>query len=159
VISGTVVILLAVTVSSIGASPEIEADSIMPTGSDRRWLTRPLIQKITSSWFATSLRPALQSEETGGTEGMSDMGAEPADALDVLRDVWRSRGQSTADLEDACGQKSCKRMDDAGVGFDNFAAGDEDLTAAWRARLAREGKLNREGGTIRDLVLGSAEAH
>lgn len=89
---------------------------------------------------------------------MSDMGVEPAEALDVLRDVWRSQGQSAADLDDACGQKSCKKMDDAGVGFDNFADGDENLTGAWRDRLAREGKLNRDGGTIRDLVLGSAEA-
>ena len=48
-------------------------------------------------------------------------------------------------------------MTDAGVGFDDYAEGGEDLTAAWRARLEREGKLNRSGGTIRDLVLGSAE--
>jgi hypothetical protein len=91
---------------------------------------------------------------------MSDMGAEPAEALGVLREVWRSQGQSAADLDDACGQKSCKKMDDAGVGFDGFAAGEgeEDLTAAWRVRLAREGKLNGAGGTIRDLVLGRAEA-
>jgi hypothetical protein len=87
---------------------------------------------------------------------MSDMGAEPAEAVDVLRDVWRSQGQSAADLDEACGQKSCKRMDDAGVGFDGFADGEEDLTAAWQARLAREGKLSRDGGTVRDLVLGSA---
>jgi hypothetical protein len=89
---------------------------------------------------------------------MSDMGAEPAGALDVLRDVWRGQGQSIADLDDSCGQKSCKRMDDAGVGFDEFADGDEDLAAAWRGRLEREGKLNRDGGTVRDLVLGSAKA-
>jgi hypothetical protein len=88
---------------------------------------------------------------------MSEMGAEPAEALDVLREVWRSQGQSVADLDDSCGQKSCKRMDDAGVGFDHFADGEEDLTAGWQARLAREGKLNRNGGSIRDLVLGSAE--
>lgn len=75
----------------------------------------------------------------------------------MLREVWRGQGQSAADLDDSSGEKSCKRMDDAGVGFDNFADGEEDLTAAWQARLAREGKLNR-GGTIRDLVLGSAQA-
>jgi hypothetical protein len=91
---------------------------------------------------------------------MSDMGAEPAEALDVLREVWRGQGQSAADLDDACGQKSCKKMDDAGVGFDGFAQseGEEDPAAAWRARLAREGKLNRAGGTVRELVLGPAEA-
>jgi hypothetical protein len=91
---------------------------------------------------------------------MSDMGAEPAEALDVLREVWRSRGQSAADLDDSCEQKSCKKMDDAGVGFDGFAQseGEEDPATAWRTRLAREGKLNRAGGTVRELVLGSADA-
>jgi hypothetical protein len=90
---------------------------------------------------------------------MSEMSPEPADALDVLRAVWRSQGQTAADLDGDSGEtKSCKRMADAGVGFDDFGAG-EDLTSAWRTRLEREGKLNRSGGSIRDLVLGSAEAH
>jgi hypothetical protein len=87
------------------------------------------------------------------------MSAESVDALDVLRDVWRSTGQSAADLVDPAGeQKACKRMTDAGVGYEDFAAGEEDLNAAWRARLEREGKLNRSGGTVRDLVIGSAES-
>jgi hypothetical protein len=91
---------------------------------------------------------------------MSEMSAEPAHALDVLRAVWRSQGQTAGDLDDESGdQKSCKRMADAGVGFDDFAAGGEDLPSAWRARLEREGKLNRSGGSIRDLVLGPAEIH
>jgi hypothetical protein len=88
---------------------------------------------------------------------MSDMGAEPAEALNVLREIWRSSGQTAADLDDACEQKSCKRMDDAGVGFDDFGDGGDDLLAAWRARLAREGKLSHAGGSIRDLVIGPAE--
>jgi hypothetical protein len=87
------------------------------------------------------------------------MSAETGEALDVLRNVWRSRGQSAADLIDPSGEeKSCTRMSDAGVGYEDFAAGEEDLNAAWRARLEREGKLNRSGGTVRDLVMGSAEA-
>ena len=87
------------------------------------------------------------------------MSAEPGEALDVLRNVWRSRGQSAADLADPSGEeKSCKRMADAGVGYEDFAAGEQDLNVAWRARLEREGKLDRSGGTIRDLVMGSAEA-
>jgi hypothetical protein len=90
---------------------------------------------------------------------MSDMSAESGEALDVLRNVWRSKGQSVADLVDASGeQKSCKRMADAGVGYDDFAGGEEDLNAAWRARLEREGKLKPSGGTIRDLVMGSVDA-
>jgi len=87
------------------------------------------------------------------------MSAEPGEALEVLRNVWRSNGQGAADLVDPSGEeKSCKRMADAGVGYEDFAAGEQDLNAAWQARLAREGKLNRSGGTIRDLVIGSAEA-
>jgi len=89
---------------------------------------------------------------------MSDMSAEHAEALDVLREVWRGKGQTTADLDDAAGEgKSCKRMAEAGVGFDDFAAGEGNLTSAWRARLEREGKLNRSGASVRDLVLGSPE--
>lgn len=89
---------------------------------------------------------------------MSDMSAEPAEALEVLREVWRRQGQTAADLDDAAGEQgSCKRMADAGVGFDDFAAGEGDLTTAWRARLEHEGKLNRSGGSVRDLVLGSPE--
>ncbi len=95
------------------------------------------------------------------------MSAERAEALEVLREVWRGQGQDAADLddprgvvppEDSCETKSCKRMADAGVGFDNFADEEPgavvDLAAAWRARLRREGKYNAGGGSIRDLVIG-----
>jgi hypothetical protein len=85
---------------------------------------------------------------------MADMSAERAETLEVLREVWRAQGQNAAALDDGC-EKSCRRMTDAGVGFDDFAAGnDADRTAAWRARLEREGKLNHSGGSLRDLVLG-----
>jgi len=75
------------------------------------------------------------------------------EALEVLREVWRGQGQTAADLDTEGSEKSCKRMADAGVGFDDFAAGDDPATA-WRARLEREGKLSRSGGSVRDLVLG-----
>lgn len=81
------------------------------------------------------------------------MSAESAEALEVLREVWRSTGQSAADLDDGC-EKSCKRMTDAGVGFEDFAGETgADRIEAWRSRLEREGKLSRSG-SIRDLVLG-----
>ena len=83
------------------------------------------------------------------------MDAERAEALEVLRDLWRGQAQGTADL-DACGESSCKRMTDAGVGFDEFGAGSETgRAAAWRARLEREGKLGT-AGSLADLVLRPA---
>jgi hypothetical protein len=81
--------------------------------------------------------------------------AEHAETLEVLRDVWRVQGQNAADLDDSC-ESHCKKMTDAGVGFDDYAAGDEnDRVAAWRARLEREGKL-RTAGSLRDLILHPA---
>jgi hypothetical protein len=89
---------------------------------------------------------------------MSEMSQDSAESLDVLRAVWRSQGQTAAHLDGEAGEnKSCKRMADAGVGFDDFAAGEEDPGSAWRARLQREGKLNQSGGSVRDLVLGPAK--
>jgi hypothetical protein len=90
------------------------------------------------------------------------MGAERTDlpeaaALEVLRDVWRAQAQAVADLDDSC-ESHCKKMTDAGVGFDDYAAGDEtDRIAAWRARLEREGKLGT-AGSLRDLIMRPAGA-
>jgi hypothetical protein len=81
------------------------------------------------------------------------MAAERAEALEVLRDVWHAQAQTVADLDDSC-ESHCKKMTDAGVGFDDYAAGDAtDRMAAWRARLAREGKLG-DAGSVRDIVMG-----
>lgn len=85
------------------------------------------------------------------------MSRQPDEALDVLREVWGAHGQSSTDLDEAFGAtKSCKRMAD--VGFDDLADSSGDLRAAWRATLRRDGKLSPEAGTVRDLILGSAEA-
>jgi hypothetical protein len=87
------------------------------------------------------------------------MSAESADALEVLREVWRGQGQTAAELDDLSCEKSCKRMTDAGVGFEDFAGQkDVDRIVAWRARLEREGKLSRSGGSVRDLVLGPQDS-
>ena len=84
------------------------------------------------------------------------MSREPDETLDVLRGVWSARGQGPADLDEATGHgKSCKRM--ANVGFQDMAEDDADLRAAWRDRLQREGKLNPEGGSLADVILGPAE--
>ena len=87
------------------------------------------------------------------------MSGNAEEALEVLREVWSAQGQTAEDIEEACGTvltsgKSCKRMTD--VGFDGLAEEtDGDLRLAWRTQLAREGKLNRGAGSVRDLVLGS----
>jgi hypothetical protein len=44
------------------------------------------------------------------------------------------------------------------VTFDGFAEPGSDVGGAWRAKLAREGKLSDSGASIRDLVLGSTES-
>ena len=83
------------------------------------------------------------------------MSRQPDEALEVLRGVWNAQGQSSADLE-ACGtSKSCKSM--ANINFDGLAGPDGDLRTAWRTRLEREGKMNPQGGSIGDMVLGPAE--
>jgi hypothetical protein len=85
------------------------------------------------------------------------MSGQPEDALDVLREVWSGQGQTSADLDEACGTtKSCKKMAD--VGFEGMADPDGDLRSAWRNTLRREGKLNPEAGSVRDLVLGAEPA-
>jgi hypothetical protein len=87
------------------------------------------------------------------------MSAESAEALEVLREVWRGQGQTAADLDELSCEKSCKRMTDAGVGFEDFGGGsDMERIDAWRARLEREGKLSRSGGSVRDLILGSHDS-
>jgi hypothetical protein len=79
-----------------------------------------------------------------------------SEPLEVLRGIWRSQGQMDADLGSET--KSCKRMDDAGVGFEDFADDATDLAAAWRARLECEGKLAKSGDdSVRELVLGPGD--
>jgi hypothetical protein len=81
------------------------------------------------------------------------MSGNTEEVLEVLREVWSARGQRAEDVEDCGDVKACKRMAD--VGFDGLAEEtDGDLQLAWRTQLAREGKLNRGGGSVRDLVLG-----
>ena len=79
---------------------------------------------------------------------------ESDDARDVLRAVWSAEGAPRAELdEDFPAKKVCKNMKD--VSFDGMAEPGSDLRAAWRERLAREGKLSTSGDSIRDLVLGA----
>jgi hypothetical protein len=108
-------------------------------------------------------RTAAQDSNTA--ERYPQMSGQPDDALEVLREVWSAQGQTSADLEAACGEtKSCKKMAD--VGFEGLAdasadagtGAGRDLRTAWRDQLRREGKLNHEAGSVRDLVLGPPQA-
>ena len=85
------------------------------------------------------------------------MSGQADEAREVLREVWSAQGQGSEDLDEALGTaKSCKKMAD--VGFDGLADSGGDLRTAWRDQLRREGKLNPRAASIRDLVLGPAEA-
>jgi hypothetical protein len=88
---------------------------------------------------------------------MVAMAYQPDDAVDVLRAVWTADEQGVAELDEACAPtKSCRNMKD--VSFDGLAEPGSDLSAAWRERLRREGKLHTSGGSIRELVLGPADS-
>jgi hypothetical protein len=79
------------------------------------------------------------------------------ETVEVLRAIWAVEAQGAEDLDEAVGsQKVCRNMKD--VTFDGFAARGSDLRAAWREKLAREGKLSTTGSSVRDLVLGPAES-
>lgn len=92
---------------------------------------------------------AIRDARAGG-------GDERDEAVEVLRGVWSASGQTSADLDELFGPaKSCKSMRE--VGFDALAAESGDLRTGWRAALQREGKLRESQGSLRDLVLGSAE--
>jgi hypothetical protein len=85
------------------------------------------------------------------------MSGQADEAREVLREVWSAQGQGSEDLAEACGTtKPCRKMAD--VGFDGLAGPGGDLSTAWRDQLRREGKLDPRAGSIRDLVLGPAEA-
>lgn len=77
------------------------------------------------------------------------------DARQVLRTVWDTAA-ATPELDEDCSPtKVCKNM--RGISFDGFAEEGTDLRDAWRQLLAREGKLNTSGGSVRDLVFGAPE--
>jgi hypothetical protein len=74
---------------------------------------------------------------------------------EVLQSVWMVNHDHSELDEDCSPTKPCRNM--KGVTFDGYAEEGGDIGAAWRAQLAREGKLNTSAGTIRELVLGEGE--
>lgn len=99
------------------------------------------------------------SHEQEHTQQAAGQGTDQGEALSVLRDIWHATAQTSEDIDEACGvTKSCKNMQQ--VGFDDFTAEQGgDLNAAWRAQLRREGKLNPEASTVRDLIFDSSGQH
>ena len=102
-----------------------------------------------------------EHENTSSTDHLSDQGQQ---ALSALRGIWKAQGQTSADLDEACGNtKACRNMD--AVGFQGMADEDNASTqsvgnnvrSAWKTKLEREGKLNSGGGSVRDLVFGSSD--
>jgi hypothetical protein len=74
---------------------------------------------------------------------------------DVLQSVWMVSHEHNDMDEDCSPTKPCRNMKD--VTFDGYAEPGSDLGAAWRAKLAREGKLSTSEGSVRDLVLGQGD--
>ncbi|MBL7497922.1 hypothetical protein I6A84_13125 [Frankia sp. CNm7] len=82
--------------------------------------------------------------------------ANETDALTVLRGLWSGAGASREEVEAACGNtKVCRNMKHVNFEAANFQSGSDtgaDLGAAWRAKLAREGKLRPDAGSLGDLI-------
>jgi hypothetical protein len=103
-----------------------------------------------------------EHENTKVTDSLTDEGKE---ALSALRGIWTAQGQTSADLDETCGNNNiCKNME--GVGFQGLAeevgmsasphSVGGNIRAAWKKKLEREGKLS-EGTSVRDLIFGSSD--
>ena len=72
---------------------------------------------------------------------------------DVTDTMWSSEDAEASGLDEDCNPNRVCRNARA-FSFDGFAEEGGDVQAAWRETLAREGKLNTSGESIRDLVFG-----
>lgn len=74
-------------------------------------------------------------------------------AGEVLRNIWQGNPDQLVELDEECNpNKVCRNMKE--VSFEGFGDEGGDVASAWKAKLAREGKL-ATGNTIADLVLGN----
>lgn len=107
------------------------------------------------------------SQEQENAKVTDSLTGDGKEALSALRGIWKAQGQTSADLDEACGNnKSCRNMES--VGFQGLAEdvgmpADADpqsvsgnVRTAWKRKLEREGKLS-EGTSVRDLILGSSD--
>lgn len=107
------------------------------------------------------------SQEHENAQQNDNVADESQQALSALRGIWSAKQQTSADIDESCGNTTaCKSMD--AVGFHGLA--DEadppakgsptvgnNLRAAWKTKLEREGKLNADAGSVRDLIFGSPD--
>ena len=78
------------------------------------------------------------------------------DPMKILRTVLETDNDALSELDEECSPtKTCRNM--VGVTFDGFAEPGSDIGAAWRQKLAREGKLRTSGESLRDFVLRSPD--
>lgn len=78
------------------------------------------------------------------------------DPMQILRTVLETDNEALSELDEECSPtKTCRNM--VGVTFDGFAEPGSDIGAAWRQKLAREGKLRTSGESLRDFVLRSPD--
>jgi hypothetical protein len=86
--------------------------------------------------------------------GRNHMSEETTQAAEAIRSIWQGNPATMAELDDECNpNKVCRNMKD--VTYDGFGDEGTDVATAWKAKLAREGKL-ATGGSISDLVFGNS---
>jgi hypothetical protein len=109
----------------------------------------------------TDRRLLERGSEMGQDQDVRPAGTDTADqgdkALTVLRNIWGAQAQTSAELDEACGNtKICKNTANLGFRVTDDDEGDS-LRASWRAKLEREGKLPPEATSVRELILGDSE--
>ena len=97
-----------------------------------------------------------QNEAPHPTDDLPDDGQQ---ALSALRNVWSAKDQTSADIDESCGNTKDS------VGFDGLVDEEQssgggtsvggNVRSAWKTKLEREGKLSSGTGSVRDLVFGS----
>lgn len=105
-----------------------------------------------------------ERENANQTENLPDEGKQ---ALSTLRAIWSAKNQTSAAIDEACGNtKSCRNMetvgfqgllDDVGMSPTSDQSVSGNMRAAWKTKLEREGKLSGNTGSLRDLVFGEKD--
>lgn len=111
-----------------------------------------------------------QSNETNASEGQTEgtLPEEGQQALSVLQSLWSAQGQGSHNVDSSSCETSpsgsqCKSSQS--MGFEGIideveattdtAEAVDNVQTAWRKKLEQEGKLQHEGKSVREMVLGS----